>query len=193
MKAILGAILLFTMFAVTTAAADADRWTLELRAGGAVPTEKVGGGDLDTGFGFGPTLAYRIQPHLHLYGGWGWHRFGAEDAFAVPDVHVVQTGYVYGLRFVHPFSESSSLSYRLYAGGTYEHLEFELGGDEAGDSDHGVGWEAGAGVVVPLGPAWDVNPTVGYRSLSRDVTSGITTTPVDLRYFAFGVGVTRRF
>jgi hypothetical protein len=76
---------------------------------------------------------------------------------------------------------------------TYEHLEFEAGNDQIGDSGHGAGWEAGAGLLVPLGEAWELNPAIGYRSLSRDVTLGATTTQMNLRYFAFDVGVTARF
>jgi len=179
--------------ALASDAAAQSRWSVEFRAGGAAPTEQLGSADLDLGVGMEVTGAYRLQPHLHLYGGWGRHDFHADESFAGADMDVEQTGYAYGLRFEHPFNESSELAYRVRFGGTYEHLEIDAGGDPVANTDHGVGWEAGTGVIVPMGAAWRLTPGVSYRSLSREIVIGAATTKVELRYVRFDVGLMRRF
>ena len=73
----------------------------------------------------------------------------------------------------------------------YEHLELEQGDDRVSDSGHGFGWEAGAGLVVPVGRSWKITPGARYRSLSRDVDLEGASAPVDLRFLLFDVGVTR--
>lgn len=107
-----------------------------------------------------------------------------------------ETGYAYGLRFEYPFmsDRESSPAIRIHAGGTYNHLEFEnADGDQVADSDHGVGWEPGAGVAFPVGDAWKITPGARFRSLSRDVTVADVTTDVDLRYIAADVAVSWSF
>lgn len=182
------------VLALTTAPADAQSpWSLDVRAGAAFPTADLGASELDTGFGFEGTVAYRFQRHLAAYGGWGYHSFGTGDA---TDTDVDETGYAFGLRFEHPFAgeTGSGPAFRLRAGGTYNHIEVEdADGDLVADSGHGLGWEAGAGVTFPVGESVRVSPGVRYRSLSRDLTISDVTTDVDLQYVAVEVGVTWTF
>jgi len=169
---------------------------VELKAGAAFPTEEIQGESLDAGLGAEATVAYWFVPELAAYGGWGWHRFASDQSFAGADTDIEETGYVYGLRFQYPFVIGRSMSprLRLHAGATYEHIEVENDdGDLIGDSDHGVGWEAGAGVAFPVSEAWRVTPYVRYRSLARDVTVGDLATDVDLRYVATEIAVSWSF
>lgn len=160
----------------------------ELRGGAAIPLEEVVNEELGTGFGFEGTIRYGFMPHLAAYAGWDWMRFSPDASFAGADMDFEETGYAFGLRFEHPFSEGAPLAGWLRAGATYDHLEIEnADGDIVGDSGHGFGYEAGAGIGVELGRL-HVTPGVRYRALSRDIEVGAVTTAVDLRYLAVELG-----
>ncbi len=171
------------------------RWAAEVQANAAFPLEDFGK-DLDTGFGLEGTVSFRFLPHLAVYAGWDWQHFPSSQSFAGTDMDFDETGYAFGMRWQHPFSGEAHRgpALRLRAGGTYDHIEVEnADGDIVADSGHGFGWEAGAGVSVPVGASWRVTPAMRYRSLSRDVVIGNVTTGVDLRYATLGVGISRTF
>ncbi|HYC52735.1 MAG TPA: outer membrane beta-barrel protein [Gemmatimonadaceae bacterium] len=173
---------------------SAQRWSGDLRGAVASPTMKLAGAELQTGFGFGMTIAYRVQPHLHLYGGWDWMHFAADQSFAGADMDFEETGYTFGLRFQHPFQAGSAHAYRLEAGGTYKHNELEnSAGDLVVNSGHGLGYEAGAGVLFALQGSWNLSPTLRYRSLTRDYDVAGARTSGTLRYLALEVGFSRGF
>jgi hypothetical protein len=171
------------------------RWSVELRTGVGFPTQSLGGTDLQMGFGGEATMAYRLIPHVSAYAGWDWIHFSADRSFAGPDVDFEETGYAFGLRFEHPFrGESSGASYRIRAGGTYNHIEIEnSAGELAADSGHGLGWEIGTGVVLAFGNAWRFTPGIRYRSLGRELVLGGVATDVDLTYAALEMGLARHF
>lgn len=174
------------------------RWAFELRSGVDLSTQDVGNADLGTGFGFEGIFHYRFMPHLAAYAGWDWRVFTPDDAFAGPDADLDETGYAFGLRFEQPFDGEDPAvdgwAYWLRGGGTYNHIEIEdSDGDIIADSGHGLGWEVGGGLSYGFAEIWSVTPGVRYRSLSRDVEIGATTTEVDLQYVAFEVGLVRRF
>ncbi|MHB1327230.1 MAG: outer membrane beta-barrel protein, partial [Gemmatimonadales bacterium] len=109
--------------------------------------------------------------------------------FAGTDIDVEETGYVLGLRFEHPLAGAGSPALVLRGGATFVHIEMEnTDGDLVADSGHGLGWEAGAGLSLPLGRRWRVVPLVRYRSLTRDIDVGSVTTPASLRYVGLDVG-----
>ena len=169
------------------------RWRFEIRGGPAFATEEVGDASLGTGFGFEGTVGFRVQPHLSVYAGWDWHRFPS-DASAGPDSDFEETGYAFGFLFEHPIGQSERFAVQLRAGGTYNHIEIEnTAGDVVADSEHGLGWEGGAGLAVVVADRWQVTPGVRFRSLSRDLAFGSATTPADLRYLAVEVGFRRQF
>jgi hypothetical protein len=166
------------------------RVTLELRLAGAAPLEELAGADLETGLGFGGTVALRLQEHTHVYGGWDWLHFRADQSFAGTDRDFEETGYTAGLRFEHPLTGTSALLYRIEAGGSYKHVEIESeDGDLIADSGHGLGFEAGAGVVFPLGESWRLSPMLRFRTLAPEFDIGAATVTGDLRYVALELGL----
>lgn len=174
---------------------DARDWSLEFQAGAAVPTAEIEGEDLGTGFGFEATVARRLLPHLFVYAGWDWHRFAPDAVLGQADVDLEETGYVFGLRFQHPFrGEEGGAAYRLRAGVTANHIELEdADGELLDDSGHGAGFEVGAGAVFPLGDRWMIGPEARFRSLGRELDVGDGPVDVDLRYLTFDVVVSYHF
>ena len=181
------------LLTTATVPIGAQRLTADLRAVAATPG-KLAGTELDMGVGFGATVAWQLQPHLHLYGGWDWLHFGSDNSFAGSDQDFEETGYTFGLRFEHPLGDASRLHYRLEGGGTYKHVEIENDdGDIIADSEHGLGYEAGLGLLWSVGASWRVGPLVRFRSLSADFDIGTQRTSGTLRYVGLEVGVSRRF
>lgn len=184
----------FLLLALAPPAYSQDRWEFEVRGGAAFPTVDAGSRPLDTGFGFEGIFHYRFLPHLAAYAGWDWMHFsGAQDDV---DVDLEETGYALGLRFEHPFRGETGpgLAYWVRGGATVGHIELENDtGDVTADSGHGVGWEAGAGVSVPVGGHARFRPGVRYRSLSRDLDVGAGDERVDLRYVTAEIAFAWRF
>lgn len=169
------------------------RISWEIRTGIDFATQELGDADLSAGFGFDGILSYRIIEHTSIFGGWGWHRFTSDDSFAGSDVDFEETGYTFGVEFLHPLA-NAPLDYYLRGGGIYNHIEVENNsGDITADSDHGLGWQAEAGVAFDLGNRWMLKPGLRYRSLSRDIEISNITTDLDLTYFNIAVGISRTF
>ncbi len=180
----------FSVFATAPASGS---WSLHLSGGATFPTQDVGETELGTGLGLEALVGYRFMPHLEGYAGWDYHHFGADESATGDDVDTEETGYAFGLRFVHPIGESA-LSYVARAGATYNHIEMENDdGDIIADSGHGLGWEAGVGLDIPIGDSWSVVPMVRYRSLSREIEIEDEATDVDLTYVATDLGITWSF
>ena len=171
-----------------------ERWGFDLRAGGAAATAELGDADLSIGFGFEGTLMVRTMEHLFVYAGWDWHAFSSDESFAGPDIDFEETGYAFGVLFEHPLKNGDLPAIQLRAGATVNHIEVEDDdGEILADSGHGVGWEVGAGLAVPFGDSWRLTPGFRFRTLSRDLEIGSTTTAVDLSYIAFEIGFSRLF
>lgn len=170
-----------------------DRLSWELRPAVGFATQELGDAELTPGLGIEGSIAYRFMPHLSAYAGWGWQQFSANHSFAGANVDVEETGYTFGLQFIHPIG-TLPLSYLVKAGGIFNHIEIENGeGDVTADSGHGLGWQAEAGLVFPVGEHWRLLPTLRYRALSRDIEVGNSSTAVDLNYLSVGVGISRFF
>lgn len=168
------------------------RWSLEASGGAAFATQETGGTDLGTGVGLEMNVRYRMMPHLAVYGGWDWHHFPTDGPLAGSDLDVEDTGYAFGLRFEHPLA--SRVAGWMRAGGIANHIELENGaGDIIADSGHGLGWEAGAGLTIPVGQRVSLTPGVRYRALTRDLDIGGSTSSMDLRYVVAGMGVAYTF
>jgi hypothetical protein len=193
MKHVALGIMAAVLFGPLSVANAQDRVRLEIVPGAVFATETLADSDLGTGSGSGVNVSVRVLPRLAPYVGWDWHRFTAETSFAGADIDVEETGYAFGVRSDQPFGRGG-LALMVRVGGTYRHLELEnSGGDPVGDSDHGWGWEAGAGVAVPLGDRWHVTPGVRFSSLKGDIEIRNVRTPATLRYVAVEVGFSRSF
>ncbi len=184
---------LLAVFASAPAAAQG-YWGVEFRGGADFATQDLADAQLGTGIGLEGTLTYRFMPHLAAYAGWGWQHFSSDnDSFAGAEVDVEETGYTFGLQFVHPLG-SAPVGYFVRGGGVYDHLEIENGdGDITADSGHGLGWQVEAGLSVPMGTRWMLMPGVRYRALAREIEIGSVRTDVDLNYITVGVGIARTF
>ena len=193
MRHLTAALLALSLLFVADTAMAQDRFGVELSLDGSTATQDVGDATLNPGLGFEANLTYRFMPHLSAYAGWGWQRFGSDGSFAGAEMDFEETGYRFGLQFMHPLG-STPIDYFVRAGGIYNHIELEnSGGDITADSGHGLGWQAGAGIAVPIGAKWRFMPGLRYQSLSRDIEVGTVTTDVDLNYVALEIGFHRAF
>lgn len=186
----IAALMLFSLFSQSYAQ---NRWSLELRPGINYATQDISDADLGLGFGAELTIAYRFMPHLAAYAGWSYNNFAVDQSFAGADASFEETGYTFGLQFIHPIGESE-IKYMVRAGGTYNHIEIENNsGDIIIDSGHGLGWQAEAGLVIPMSDKFSLLPSLRYRSLNRDIEIENVSTSVDLNYLSVGVGLSWSF
>lgn len=193
MKKLLLTIVALTLLTVLNQSQAQDRWSLEFRPGVNYASQDIADADLGLGFGTELTIAYRFMPHLAAYAGWSYNNFAADQSFAGPDASFEETGYTFGLQFIHPIGESG-LSYLVRAGGTYNHIEIENnGGDIIIDSGHGLGWQTEAGLVIPLSENFSLLPSLRYRSLNRDIEIENINTSVNLNYLSVGIGLSWSF
>ena len=132
------------------------------------------------------------MPHLSVYAGWSWNKFGSDQEFDNPELDFEETGYTFGLQFIHPLGDSK-INLLARAGGLANHIEVEQGNDVISDSGHGFGWQVEGGLAIPFGENWRLMPSVRYRSLSRDLKIETVTTSVDLNYISIGMGVALTF
>ncbi|MBC7197374.1 MAG: porin family protein [Deferribacterales bacterium] len=169
------------------------RFGFELNSGASIATTKIGGASLKPGFGFEGTFHYRFMPHLGVYTGWGWNRFGAEESFAGNDVCFEETGYVFGLNFNHPIG-TSKLAYYLRIGALYNHIETENSeGDIINDTKHGFGYQLAGGIDINLGKNWSFTPGLKFNILSRETEYEGTTIKIDYQYISARIGITKKF
>jgi hypothetical protein len=153
------------------------------------PVKDLGATELKKGGGFEATVSYRFIPRLAAYAGWGWNTFRPEQSDNSIE-HFEETGYRFGLQFIHPLNTESKLNILLSAGGVGNHIETENEqGDIIYDTGHGLGWEVDAALSIPLNDRWQIVPGIRYHALSREMTNGTAKESVDLNYISVGVGV----
>ncbi len=193
MKKLLFTIVALALLTVFNQSRAQDKWSLELRPGVNYATQDIADANLELGFGTELTIAYRFMPHLAAYAGWSYNNFAVDQSFAGTDASFEETGYTLGLQFIHPIGESN-VKYLVRAGGTYNHIEIENNsGDIIIDSGHGMGWQAEAGLVIPLSEKFSLLPSLRYRSLNRPIKINNLNTTVDLNYLSVGVGLSWSF
>ncbi|MCF7885751.1 MAG: porin family protein [Candidatus Marinimicrobia bacterium] len=168
-------------------------WSLEIRGGLHNATQELGDADIGTGLGFEATITYSFMPNLGAYTGWGWNNFNADQSFKGSDIDFEETGYTFGLQYMNS-CQSLNFDYLIRAGGIYNHIEVENNeGDIVDDSGHGLGWQAGAGLMIPFVKNWTIIPSVRYRALSSELEDGNENIDVDLTYISGGIGFSWSF
>ena len=169
------------------------RFGFEINSGVSIATKKIDDASLNPGFGFEGTFHYRFMPHLGVYAGWGWNRFGADASFAGTDVCFEETGYVFGLNFKHPIG-TSKLDYYVRAGALYNHVETENAeGDVINDTGHGFGYQIAGGIDINLGNNWSLTPGLKFNSLARDTQYEVANMKLDYHYISARIGITKMF
>lgn len=187
-------LIVLAIFTKSISAQDNEkRFGFELSSGASIALDKLNDAKLKPGAGFEGIFHYRFMPHTGVYAGWGWNRFASDKSFIGNNVDFEETGYVIGLQFKHPLS-NSNVAYYLRAGALYNHIEIEnADGDIIKDSGHGWGWQLAGGFDIPLGKNWSLTPGVKFNSLSRDVDHNSINVPLDLNYLQFRVGILKTF
>ncbi|HEX2094792.1 MAG TPA: outer membrane beta-barrel protein [Longimicrobiaceae bacterium] len=134
-------------------------FTVEARAGVAVPTGEFGDA-AENGLGYGASLSYLAAPRASVYAGYSQAEFNADDS----DAEAMDSGWEFGARIAFPGVGFSP----FIRGGVLVHeYEVESGAVEVeGDSE--LGFEVGAGAAFPLGPRVSVTPGVSYRRYSTE-------------------------
>jgi hypothetical protein len=169
------------------------KWDASLRGGVNLLTNKLGDDKRNTGAGFEATIGYRLLPPLSVYAGWSWNRFALDQSFAGVKADFEETGYTFGLQYRYPLAQSN-VKLQFGVGGIYNHIEVEnTEGNSIGDSGHGLGWQAEAGLLLPLGSRLSIMPGIRYRSLSRDIEIASTITDFDFNYLSGGVSLSLAF
>lgn len=189
--AILG---MFTLLSFATFAQNSDKkFGVELNGGAAFPVKDIGNTKLNAGGGFEGLFHYRFMPHLGVYAGWGWNKLSADNSFAGEDVCFEETGYVFGLQFMHPIADLP-FSYYVRGAGLYNHIEVEnADGDIVYDTGHGFGFQVAGGVNFNLGKNWSLNPGVKFNALNRDIDLEGGSMSIDYQYVAVRVGLVKTF
>ena len=182
---------LCTLFAGAAQAQNAGPFSLEVRAGVAVPTEAIGSHEVDPGMALEIAALFRVMPHLDLYAAWDQNHVGFEQDVA-GFAEVETCGYAVGARFFAP--SFGPVTPWLRGGAIYSRLELESDDDDVDglDSDYTFGWEAGAGAAVALGGRWSLLPGVRYRSIAIELDE-LGTGDLDVNAVVFDVGVAFTF
>jgi hypothetical protein len=187
---IAGLITLVTLFTHGFAHGQS-KWTMEIRPSLNFPLTNLAGADINTGFGIEGTVLYRFLPHTSAYAGWGWSLYPQENSDA-DEVSNEETGYTFGIQFLHPINRSST-NYFVKGGGIYNHLEVEEGDHVTSNSGHKLGWQLETGLSFRINDLYSINPGMRYRALSGNINRNGTRTPFNLHTIALSVGVMKNF
>ena len=164
------------------------RWNIEIRPSVNIANQKAGGSKLNTGFGAEATIGYLVFENLGVYGGGTWNRFDANRSFAGDNVHFLETGYTFGLSFIHSF-DSSSVQFLLRSGLVYSLIELNNSkGEILFDTRLGLGWQVEAGFSFLITNHFKLVPTVRFHTLSRNMKRGDISSDISLKYVSLGVG-----
>ncbi|HEX9936355.1 MAG TPA: outer membrane beta-barrel protein [Longimicrobium sp.] len=191
------ALVLSAVLATTASAQSTLPITIEVRGGAAIPT-----GDFDegvsTGWGLGATVRYAVAPSVDLYAGFDHFEFGTDEELDDEEIEfgIADNGLRAGARF--SFSTLGSVQPWLEGGLLVNRSTVSIGDGTTTidvDSEWGLGFEAGAGIAVPLSPRVSLTPGVRYRMHEakfevEDVEEGPES--IDVTYFAIDIGVNIR-
>lgn len=206
------------------AAAQTSPFSLEVRGRAAFPTGDFGeGGEdgegLETGWGGSIEGIFQVTPILGVYAGYSYTTFpvdlgAAEEAIeAVVDdasVDLTDSGLDAGVRATLPLSLGGGAGVFVRGGLVYHQLGLRLSddleealeelGEDAFDADDlesewSLGYQLGAGVLVPLGPRLSASLGANYTAYEPEFeeVDGTTTEAEDITYLSAEVGLQIRF
>jgi opacity protein-like surface antigen len=143
--------------------------SVEVRAGAGFPT-----GDLadivKTGYNVGANVSVAVSPLLGVYGGYAFNSYSAKDDGSTDgSAHFRVEGPEAGVKLnipaaggVAPFIKGAAL---------YQKYSVSVSGSGASgsfsDNQYRWGFEAGAGVAIPLGNRLSVTPAVSYTKVEH--------------------------
>lgn len=177
-------VLVFAVLVATAAPAAAQRFAVELRAGGAVGnySETQAGLDLVPGLSFAATAELRLTDLVSAYAGINRSGFGCDEGFCTGrDVSLASQGATAGVRLTRGlFWGRAGLAVQMLRQSSDVQTE---------TSDPGVGWDLAAGVEIPAGRGFLIRPGLTY------VRHQVPIDDVDAHaaLLALEVGVARRF
>lgn len=182
--------IIFLAFALPSFINAQNHWQAEFRPGITFPLDR---NELNTGYGFELGLGYIFMPHLSAYAGWSWNSFKGDSFLKVPDVEMTESGYKFGLKFIHPI-KGTRWSYLISAGTALIHLELEdTHNNKLGDSSHDLGWEAGAGLHFNLPDNFGLRPLLSFRSYSSKVNIQTSAEKPKMNLLSFSLGISKTF
>ena len=167
---------------------------LEVRGGGWIPNADLVGatgfeGAASANASFGTHFTLRSGPISYVVG-FSEHRFGCTRTRCGEAVDFVSTAWDLGIRvnlrsagivpWVGLGASAALVDARVGTGNTVQRE----------DSDRGWGYEAGAGVLIPIGGQWALNP--GARYGRNDVAFASRGT-LETRYFIADLGLVLAF
>lgn len=201
------------------AAAQTSRFSLEVRGRAAFPTGDFGeggedGAGLETGWGASIEGTFQVTPVLGVYAGYAYTRFPVDlgdvedEVEAVVDdasVDVTDGGLDAGLRATLPLSPGGAGVF-VRGGLVYHQLGLKLSDDleealaELGEglfdpddleSEWSLGYQLGAGVLVPLGPRLSASLGATYTSYEPkfEQQDDATAEADDVSYLSAEVGL----
>jgi hypothetical protein len=142
-------------------------FSVEVRGGLAFPMNDLD--DVaDSGITVGANGTFMFTPSVGLYAGFTYNSFslGQEAEDLDLDGSINTYGFDAGLKAMFP-SPTLPVTPFVKGGLVYHKLELDVEGVDLGDeddTDFGLGFEAGAGVMVPLGPRLSFTPAMSYTT-----------------------------
>lgn len=156
-------------FGITTANAQEGAFAFEIRGGGDLPvsTFRTGregwAGKTGAGPSFGMGFTFPVPGPFGAFLGFGQRRFRCQGEVCADGAKWVSTGFDVALRFVlgrkkiRPWLKGGLFTHRL------EGRVLGEDGEPLGiDSDGGVGFEAGGGLLIAIGERTSLSPGLHY-------------------------------
>lgn len=123
---------------------------------------------VDPGYTVGASATFHVVPLLGIYGGYSYTRFSSEAS----GLDLVDHGFDAGVRLAIP-TPLIPIDPYVKAGLVYHSFGYELEMDGADAySDRSLGFEAGAGVGIGLGPKLSFTPQVTYTRFEPQYDDG---------------------
>lgn len=162
--------------------------SLEGRGGYNFPLGDFEDAGAESKYGFGADVMLSVHDAFSVYGGWGRDEFDCENCG--PDDHYFAQGFEAGLKLLMPREEGMLPWIRL--GGTYHELGGEVSGQDLQDlSDAGFGFQASAGVDIPLTEALYVTPAARFQTFSAELDQGfgVISAEQDVQYLSLDLAL----